>query len=332
MEGAMNNRRKLIVALGAGALAAPFGSFAQQTGKMRRIGVFFLTSAKASADWVAAFRAGMVALGWVEGRDYVVEARYANGVVQAGPVLAAELVATQPDLVLTGAEEAVRQLSQGAKTLPIVFGISQDPVGSGIAASLQRPGGNATGLTSMASDLGAKRLQLLKEAFPRIAHVVLLFDPADVGNVSQLKIIEEAGASLRIRVTRIESGQAADTERAFKRGAALGAQAYLVAQGRFASSQIQSIVDHITHAKVPAMLPDSQFVEAGGLMSYAPSYPDNFRRAAAYADKILKGAKPGDLPVEQPIKFELAINMKTAKTLGIKIPQSILVQATKVIG
>jgi putative ABC transport system substrate-binding protein len=327
----MNKRRKLVVALGAAALTTTFASYAQQPARMRRIGVFFLTTSTASAIWVAAFRAGMTALGWVEGRDYVIDARYANGIVEAGPVVAGELLATVPDVVLTGAEEAVRQLSKWSKTAPIVFGISQDPVGSGIAASLQRPGGNATGLTSMASDLGAKRLQLLKEIYPRVAHVVLLFDPADVGNVSQLKVIEEAGARLRIRVTRIESGQAADTERAFKRGAALGAHAYMVAQGRFASSQLQAIVDHITRARVPSMLPDTQFVEAGGLMSYSPSYPDNFRRAAAYVDKILKGAKAGDLPVEQPTLFELAVNKKTAKALGIKIPNSILVQATKVI-
>jgi putative ABC transport system substrate-binding protein len=327
----MTTRRKLLVAFGVGGLSVFLPALAQQEKRVRRIGVFFLTSAKASADWVAAFRDGMAALRWVEGRDYVIDERYANGIAKAAPGLAAELVATQPDLVLTGAEEAVRQLSQGARTIPIVFGISQDPVGSGIAASLQRPGGNATGLTSLASDLGAKRLQLLREAVPRVAHVVLLFDPADVGNVSQLKVIEEAGARLRIRVTRIESGQAADTERAFKRGAALGAQAYLVAQGRFASSQIQSIVDHIARARVPAMLPDSQFVDAGGLMSYAPSYPDNFRRAAAYADKILKGAKPGDLPVEQPVKFELVLNLKTAKAMGIKFSQSFLVRADRVI-
>jgi len=204
-------------------------------------------------------------------------------------------------------------------------------VGSGIAASLQRPGGNATGLTTLTRDLEGKRLQLLKEAFPRVAHVVLLFDPADVGSVPQVKEIEEAAAHLRIRVTPIELGQAADTEPAFKRGAALGAQAYLVVEGPLASSQLQAIVDRIMRAKVPAIFGASQYVEAGGLMSYSPSYLDNFRRAAAYVDKILKGAKPGDLPVEQPTKFELVVNLKTAKALGITFPQSFLLRADKVI-
>jgi len=325
-------QRRQLLRLAAGAIAAlSLPALAQPERRVRRIGVFFLTSARASAAWLAAFREGMGELRWVEGRDYVIDARYANGVARAGPVLAAELVATQPDLVLTGAEEAVRQLAQRSKTIPVVFAISQDPVGSGIAASLQRPGGNATGLTTLTRDLEGKRLQLLKEAFPRVAHVVLLFDPADVGSVPQVKEIEEAAAHLRIRVTPIELGQAADTEPAFKRGAALGAQAYLVVEGPLASSQLQAIVDRIMRAKVPAIFGASQYVEAGGLMSYSPSYLDNFRRAAAYVDKILKGAKPGDLPVEQPTKFELVVNLKTAKALGITFPQSFLLRADKVI-
>jgi len=304
-------------------------ALAQSERRVRRIRYLSAGGLQNNAAWLAAFRQGMAELRWVEGRDYVIDARYANGVARALPGLAAELVATQPDLLLATADDSVRQLAQRTKTIPIVFAIAQDPVGSGLAASLQRPGGNATGLTNLNRDLGAKRLQLLKEAFPRVAHVVLLFEP-NVG-LSPVKEIKEAAARLKIRVTPIELRQSADIEPAFKRGAALGAQAYMVAQGFLTSVQGQVIADRVLRSKVPAIFENNQLVEAGGLMSYGPSWEDNFRRAAAYADKILKGAKPGDLPIEQPTRFELVINMKTARALGITIPQSILLRANRVI-
>ncbi len=325
----MNRRDTMLALLALGA--APFAVLAQQEKRMRRIGVFFLTSAKFSDHWLAAFRAGMAELRWIEGRDYVIESRYADGVLRAGPALAAELIATQPDLVLTGAEQAVRMLAAASKTVPVVFAISKDPVGSGIAASLARPGGYATGLTDLSHGLAAKRLQLLHETIPRVAHVGLLFDPADVGSISQVKEVMEAATQLRIKVTPIELGQAANLEQPFKRGAALGVQAYTIADGPLSSSQLQFLADSTLRARVPAMFTNAQYAEAGGLMAYAPSLPDNFRRAAAYADKILKGANPGDLPVEQPVKFELVINLKTAKALGIKIPQTVLLRADRVI-
>ena len=323
-------RRETLFAL-AVLGAAPFAVLAQQEKRVRRIGVFFLTSARFSDHWLAAFRAGMAELRWIEGRDYVIESRYANGVLQAGPALAAELIATQPDLVLTGAEQAVRMLTEASKTVPVVFAISKDPVGSGIAASLSRPGGNATGLTDLSHGLAAKRLQLLQQTIQRVAHVGLLFDPADVGSISQVKEVMEAATQLRIKVTPIELGQAANLEQPFKRGAALGVQAYALADGPLSSSQLQFLVDRSMRARIPAMFTSTQYSEAGGLMSYAPSLQDNFRRAAAYADKILKGAKPGDLPVEQPIKFELVINLKTATALGITIPQAVRLRADRVI-
>ncbi len=326
----MNTRRKMLVTLGVGALAA-LPAFAQQEKRVRRIGYFSGANAQAEATWFAAFREGMAELRWVEGRDYVIDVRYANGVAQARSALVAELVATQPDLLLTVGDESVRELTQRTKTIPIVFTIAQDPVGNGAAASLQRPGGNATGLTNLARDLGAKRLQLLKEAVPRVAHVVLLFEPASLGSVSQVKDIEEAAARLAMRVTQIGLRQPADIEPAFKRGAALGAHAYMATQGYFMTSQRQAIADRSLRSKVPAIFGSYEFVEAGGLMSYSPSQRDNFRRAAAYVDKILKGAKPGDLPIEQPNKFELVLNLKTAKAMGIKFPQSFLVRADRVI-
>ncbi len=326
----MTTRRKLLLALGAGALAA-LPAFAQQEKRVRRIGFFSAASLQSSAANLAAFRAGMSEMRWVEGRDYIIDSRYADGVTQAVDGLAADLVATQPDLLLASAERGVRMLRQKTKTIPIVFAITHDPVGSGLVASLRRPGGNVTGLTDLARDLGTKRLQLLKEAFPRIAHVVMLFDPAVVGILSQVKETEQAAVRLGMRVTPIELRQVTDIEAAFARGAKLGAQAYAITQSGLINSQQQAIADRINRLKLPAIFDRVESVEAGGLMSYGPSIEDNFRRAAVYVDKIFKGAKPGDLPVEQPTKFELVLNLKTAKAMGIKFPQSFLVRADRVI-
>ncbi len=273
----------------------------------------------------------MLELRWVEGRDYVIDARYANGVAQALPELAVELVSIRSDLLLATADDTARLLAQATKTIPIVFTIAQDPVGNGIVASLRRPGGNVTGLTSLSTELSAKRLQLLKNAFPRIVHVALFFEPAAMGSASQAKEIEGAAKGLGMRVTPIELRQPADIEPAFKRAIAIGAQAYIVTQGGTANSQRQVIVDRFIDLKAPAMFPVGEWVEAGGLMSYGTSFTDNFRRAATYVDKILKGANPGEQPIEQPIKFEFVINLKTTKALGITIPQAVLLQADRVI-
>ncbi len=224
----MDRRDTVLALLVLGA--TPLTAHAQQAKPPRRIGFFVLTTAAPSAEWLAAFRVGMADLRWVEGRDFVIDERYGDGKSGAAPALAAALMATQPDLVLTGAEQAAAMLMQKGKTIPVVFAISKDLVTSGVAVSLARPGGNATGLTDLAHGLGAKRLQLLKEAFPRVAHVALLFDPIDVGNLAQVKEIEEAALRLRIRVSTIELGQAAEIDRVFKRGAGLSAGSRLVRQ------------------------------------------------------------------------------------------------------
>jgi len=324
-------RRQMLSLTVAGVAALSLPALAQSERRVRRIRYLSGGSLQNNVAWLAAFRQGMAELRWVEGRDYVMDARYANGVAQALPGLADELAATQSDLLLATGDASAHLLAQRTKTIPIVFVIARDPVGSGLAASLQRPGGNATGLTDLTGDLGAKRLQLLKEAFPRVAHVVLLFDQTDAGSFPQVKQMEEAAARLGMRIAPIELRQAGDIEPAFKRGAALGAQAYTVAQGFLITTQRQAIVDRSLRSKVPTMFASDEFVEAGGLMSYSTSFRDNFRRAAAYVDKILKGAKPGDLPIEQPTKFELVVNLKTAKAMGITFPQSFLVRADRVI-
>lgn len=327
----MTTRRKLLLALGAGTLSVALPAYAQQKKLVRRIGYFTAASAQSQAARLAAFREGMAALSWVEGRDYAIDARYANGVPQAMLRLSSEAVAAKPDLLLTNADEGLRLLAQRTKTIPIVFAIAQDPLGNRVVASLQRPGSNATGLTNLARDLGAKRLQLLKEAFPHVAHVGVLFEAASVSSASQVNEIEDAAERLKIRVTSIELRQVADIESAFKRGATLGVHAYTTTSGPLFSTHRQAIADRVLHSKVPAMFPGSELAEVGGLMSYSPSATDNFRRAAGYVDKILKGANPGDLPIEQPTKFELVINMKTAKAMALTIPQSVLLRADRVI-
>ena len=325
-------QRRRILGLAANGLAAfSLPVLAQTERRARRIGFLALASAQTSAPYLAAFRAGMLELRWVEGRDYAIDARYANGVAQALPALADELTATRPDLLLTPADGTVRLLAQRTKSIPIVFAIAADPVGNGLAASLRRPGGNSTGLTVLSTELSAKRLQLLKEAFPRVVHVGLLFEPDDVGSASQAKEIEGVAPRLGMRVTAHELRLPADIESGFKRAAALGAQAYMVAGGGTANSQRRVIADRIIGLKVPAMFASSLYVEAGGLMSYSTSFTDNFRRAAAYVDKILKGAKPGDLPIEQPTKFELVVNLKTAKATGLTFPESFMVRVDRVI-
>jgi putative ABC transport system substrate-binding protein len=324
----MTTRRQWLFAVGA---LASWPAVAQQEKRVRRIGFLSGGSAESGAAWLAAFRKGMTELGWIEARDYVIDAHFANGIAQARPGLAAQLLASRPDLILTAADENLRLFAQKTKTIPIVFTIIQDPLGDRVVASLQRPGGNATGLTTMARELGAKRLQLLKEAFPQVTHVAVLFEAAIVGNLTQMLDIEGAAADLKIQVTPIELRQSADIEPAFRRGAALGAQAYLVAQGPLVNSQSRTIINRAMRSKLPIMFPSDNYVEAGGLTSYGPSLNENFRRAASYVDKIFKGAKPGDLPIEQPTRFEFVLNLKTAKAMGIKFPQSILIRADRVI-
>ncbi len=324
-------RRRLLCLAASGLAALSFPSLAQTGRPVQRIGFLALANTQSSAAWLAAFRAGMLELRWVEGRDYLIDDRHANGLAQALPDLATELVAIRPDLLLTVADAPARLFVQRTKTIPIVFAIASDPIGNGLAASLRRPGANATGLTSLSAELSAKRLQLLKEAFPRVVQVVLLIEPDNVGSVSQAKEIERAAPLLGMRVTPIELRQPTDIEPAFKRAASIGAQAYMVTQGGTFSSQSRAIADRIIHLKTPAMFAGSDFVEAGGLMSYAASWTDNFRRAAAYVDKILKGAKPGDIPIEQPTKFELVVNMKTAKAIGVTFPEAFMVRVDRVI-
>ena len=330
----MNHRRKLLIALGSGALVhplvTPLAARAQAPAKPRRIGYLTFASAGSETASFAAFHGGMAALGWVDQRDYVIEARYADGDLVRLTALAAELVAGQPNLLLAFGDGAMRPLLQLTKTIPVVVTNSGDAVGLGLVASLRRPGGNATGLLGLSVGLSGKRLQLLKEALPRMNHVAILFE-ANVGSTSQMKETEAAARQLGLRATPVEIKQSADIEPAFKRGTALRVQAWVVTQGGPTRIHRRLIAERGIALKLPIMSADAEATEAGGLMSYGASVNDNFRRAAGYVDKIFKGAKPGELPMQQPVTFEMVVNLKTAKAIGLTVPQIVLLQADRVI-
>jgi putative tryptophan/tyrosine transport system substrate-binding protein len=296
-----------------------------------RIGYFSPSSTQSNTEWLEAFRDGMRDLGRLEGRDYSLDTRYGNDDTAAFERLAGELIAARPRVLLTSGDVGAQLLHRMTRTIPIVFAIVVDPLANGLVKSLQRPGGNATGLTSLGRDLAAKRVQLFKEVFPRVSYVALLFEPQNMASLTQAKEIEQAATRLGVTVARIELRQLVDIDIAFKRGAALGVQAYFVPGGFLINNHNQAIVDQVLRARLPAMFAGTQHVEAGALMSYAPSLADNFRRAAGYVDKIIGGAKPSELPIEQPLKIELAINMKSARAMGMTIPQSVLLRADRVI-
>lgn len=326
----MTTRRQFVFL--AGASLVVFAQAARSQRRLWRIGYFSAGSAQSNAGWLDAFRRGMSELGWSEARDYVIDTRYADGAAEdLQRRTATELVATQPDILLTTADASIRLLSQSTRTIPIVFTGAADPVGERYAASLQRPGGNLTGLTLQSRDLTAKRLELLKEAFPSVSHVVLFFQGNDPAGLLQLKEFTDAAANLKLRMTSIDLRQAADIEPAFDRAGALGADAYAIAGSFMLNIHRKAIADGILRAKVPSIGTNVIMAEAGVLMTYAPSLPRHFHRAASYVDRILKGAKPGELPIEQPTRFDLVINARTAKALGATIPPSIRLRAERVI-
>jgi putative ABC transport system substrate-binding protein len=326
-------RRQFLLGAGAGCLSLSLPALSQQEKRVPRVGWLLLAGAgnPASKSFLGAFRKGMGELKWVEGRDYTMDVRYANGNAQAVPGLLDELVASRPDLLIAPADDSVRMLKQRTKTIPIVFAIAVDPVRNGLVESLQRPGGNVTGMTNLLNELGPKRLQVLKEAFPQVTHVGVPYEPNDFASTSQAKTVGDAASALGMRATLIEMREMADIEPAFKRAAALGVQAYLPVAGPLAVAHRQKIVDQVLSSRLPAIYVVAQFPDAGGLMSYGPNILDNFRLAAGFVDKILKGAKPGDLPTQQPTRYELVINMKTARVMGLTLPQSILLRADRVI-
>ena len=320
-------KRKIIVlALYAMLFAPSFPVEAQQAGKVPRIGL--LRAGSPPDPMIEAFRQGLRDLGYVEGKNIVIEYRWAEGKNERLPDLAADLVRLGVDVIVPGGNAATSAAKSATKTIPIVMQ-SSDPVGTGLVASLARPGGNITGLSYLVTDLSGKRLELLKETLPKVSRVGLLSHPA--GNPVELQETQDAARTLRVEVKILEVRDPKDFESAFEAGktARIGAISVLASPIFYAHRT--RIVNLAAKYRLPASYNQSEFVEVGGLMSYGPPFRDLFRRAAVYVDKLLKGAKPADLPVEQPMKFELIINLKAAKQISLTIPPNVLARADKVI-
>ena len=324
----MITHRNLLLAFAAVVFAAALPVHAQPADGVHRVAV--LIAGSVSDPENAAFFDGMRTLGYVEGVNVFFERRFANGNIERLPALATELVATQPYVIFAPVTPAALAARKATRDIPIVFALTADPIGSGLAATLPRPGGNATGLTSLNAELAGKRMQLLKELSPRIARAAFLYNPDNSPDQLQLAALERAAVPLGITVVRLGVRKAQDYDSAFAEAKAKRADALMIVPSPLNIRFRARILEFAAKGRLPTMEAQSAS-QNHALISYATSRPDNFRRAAVYVDKILKGAKPGDLPIEQPTKFELMVNLKTAKALGLTIPESILFRADKVI-
>ncbi len=323
---------RLIISLVLAILFAPLSSDAQQPRKIPRIGYLVLAPlTDPPSPERAAFLEGLRELGYVEGKTVSIEYRSAGWNAELLPDLAEELVRLKVDVIVTGGGGAVADAArQATKTIPIVVAASADPVGIGLVASLARPGGNITGTSLMAPELGSKRLELLKEAVPRISRVAVLWHPRGAGRL-EWQQTEAAAQRLGVKLRSYEVRSADDVARAIETMSGQRPHAVIMFFDPLTSGYRVIISDFALKNRLPTIFGAREFAAAGGLMSYGPNIPELFRRAAVYVDKILKGAKPGDLPIEQPTKFELIVNLKTAKALGLTIPPSVLIRADRVI-
>jgi len=322
-----------VSALAGGLLTVPLAVEAQPvSARVPRIG-FLALNPGANPHLREAFLQGLRDLGYVEGRTIVIEYRDAEGKLERLRALGAELVALKVDVIVTGGGTPVALAAQQAtRTLPVVFSSATDPVTDGLVTSLARPGGNLTGLSNLAPELVGKCLEQLKEAVPKVGLVAVLWQPGAIGGrTDMLKPAEVAARALGVRPQFIEAQGPADFDRAFSDMARAHAGALAVLGSAIFNSERRRLVDLAAKHRLPTVYTSRDFVDAGGLMTYGPNLADSFRRAAAYVDKILKGAKPADLPVEQPTKFELVVNLKTATALGLTIPPSLLQRADQVI-
>jgi putative tryptophan/tyrosine transport system substrate-binding protein len=315
----------------AALLTVAVAAGAQQPKKMPQIGFLIASSASAISDRLDSFRQGLTELGYIEGKNIAVEYRYADGKTDRLPALAAELVAAKLDLIVAATTPGVLAVKKASATVPIVFVDISDPVANGLVVSLARPGGNITGLTILGPELSGKRLELLKEAAPNIARVALLWNSANPANELMWKETQAVAHELRVQLQSLEVRSPNDFDSAFETSVREHAQALIAAPEPLINTHLKRIVEFAAKNSLPAMYGAPEAVNAGGLMSYAPNYTYQYRRAATYVDKVLKGTKPADLPVEQPRKFELVINLKTAKQIGLTISPSVLYRADRVI-
>jgi putative ABC transport system substrate-binding protein len=297
-----------------------------------KIGFLATTTQVSLSHQIASFRQALRELGYVEGKTVLLELRFADGAPERIPQLARELVALKPDVIVATTDPAIAAVRRETQTIPIVMALSSDPAGAGFVASLARPGGNVTGLSTLSPETSAKRLELLREVVPGLSRVALLWTPDSRGNPLDYKETEAVARSLHVELQSIELFRVEDLDRAFSAVTKGRAQALIVPAGNpIIIARTDQVVSFAQRSRLPSIHGARQYVDAGGLMSYGPNTADLFRRAAIYVDKILKGAKPADLPVEQPTKFELVINLKTAKAMGITIPKSVLLRADEMI-
>jgi putative ABC transport system substrate-binding protein len=322
-------RRQFITLLGGAAAAWPLAARAQHTGKMPVIGFLGTTSASGWAAWTASFVQRLRELGWIEGQTVAIEYRWAEGRSERYVEIAAEFVRLKVDIIVAGGN-AVPETKQATSTIPIVFPIGSDPVDAGLVASLSRPGGNVTGLSVQRADTAGKRLEILREILPGLRRLAILANIGFPDSVAEMSSVQAAARALGLAVVNLEIRRGEDIAPAFE-ALKSGADALYVCGDALVNINRVRINTLAATLRLPTMHIVREFVEAGGLISYGPSYPALFRRAAEYVDKILRGAKPADLPIEQPTKFDLFINLTTAKALGLDIPATVLARADEVI-
>jgi putative tryptophan/tyrosine transport system substrate-binding protein len=322
-------RRELIAALGGAAAAWPLAARAQQAAKLPTIGYLGTAAASAWAPWTAAFVQRLHELGWIDRRTVAIQYRWAEGRAERSTQMAAELARLKVDVIVTGGNAALAA-KQASSVIPIVFALVDDPVGTGLVASLARPGGNVTGLSMQATDLAGKRLALLREAAPGLRRLAIMANVEYPAAATEMTQVQAAARTLGFDPTVSEIRRAEDIAPAFEALKDRADALYVVGDALVITHRVR-INTLALIARLPTVYFVREYVEAGGLMSYGPNFPDLFRRAADYVDKILRGAKPGEIPVEQPTKFDLVINLTTAKALGLTIPESFLLRADEVI-
>ncbi len=323
-------RRLAALAASPALLSQPHSTCAQQPASPRRIGVLIAALSLESKE-VEAFRQGLRDAGYTEGRDVVIEWRSAAGNYAQLPALATDLVQRKVEVIFADTTLSTRAVRQATSTIPIVFALPADPVGSGLVASLAHPGGNITGLSTMLTDLAAKQLQLLKELIPGLTQVAVLWDPDQLWHAKAVEELKAVAPSMSIQLSFVGARTPAEFDPAFAAVGRERAKALYLPDSPFFVAHRKTLLNLASQARLPAMYSERKWPDEGGLMSYGANYAHQFRRAAGYVDKVLKGAKPADLPIEQPTQFELVVNLKTAKSLGITIPQSILVRVDEVI-
>lgn len=328
----MIKRREFVLVVCAGVLPAPIIGYAQrQQGKTARVGILSPLNEAAAANIVKTLRESLRELGWVEGRNLAIEVRFADGRYDRLPVLAADLAHINLDVLVTGATSGALAAKKATTTIPIVAVTTGDPVASGLVASLARPGGNLTGVTALGRELSAKRLSLLKETLPGVSRVAVVSNPNNSETGAMLNELHPAARILGLQLHVLEVRGPTEFEQAFATLSRGQSEAVMVLTDPIFLTNRRLIVEHVSKRRLPAIYPFGEMVEAGGLMYYGAPLAEMYRRAAAYVDKILKGAKASELPVEQPTQFELAINLNTAKALGLAIPASVMIQATRII-